>query len=150
MRRKHYRELRAGLEAEVEEMEARAAEARRKLEALDLVWNDILNAGQDEQSAHPLEESTLRGRVARLVTEAVEQVSGQFRVADIEQLILRNHPDTADDQINRTTISGRLTRLCRDNGPLEIVMVGSGRRPTVYQKRNNSSQETELPELKIM
>jgi len=150
MRRKRYRELRAGLEAEVVEMEARAAEARRKLEALDLVWIDVLNEGHNEESARPLGESPRRGRVANLISEAVDQVSGQFGVSDIEQIILENHPDTVNDHINRTTISGRLKRLCGDGGPLEVAVGGSGRRPTLYQKKGYRSQDSMSPELKIM
>jgi hypothetical protein len=155
MRKVHYKRERGKLEEKQVVLQAELDHIRRKIEALDVVWNEIFNGSDADQSENtaieflktaPDAESSgqrngkpedlaappaavINGKVGQAIEAAVRQISGDFGVIEVAQLVnlyLEELPE-------RATIAGKLKKLA-DDGKLELVVQGRGRRPSSYRR----------------
>jgi len=72
-----------------------------------------------------------RGSLLTAARQAIAEKHGTFNLRDIENLIKRHDPDLA---IRRPSLSSTLLKLV-DDGELEVVEKGIGRRASTYRSK---------------
>jgi len=115
---------------------------RKKLEALDIVWRVAVgssppgeklttapNGGSAAGDSDEPAES--RGVIMAAVEDAIYQIEGAFTVKSVAPLVMEILPGTQSPE--RSSISHALKRLA-DDGRLEVVQLGRGKRPTTYRR----------------
>lgn len=120
MREPEYKRLRRKIQAECDE----------KLKALDLVYR--MSGGMSKRDDQNGRSS--KGVVSRAVRNALQRMTGEFGVREIEKQIKLDDPASS---IKRASISSTLKRMAEDEGEREIVRTGEGKgkRASKYRKR---------------
>jgi hypothetical protein len=149
MRKSVYTSKRESLVAQRDQLRASLDSVERRIDALDVVWNEVFclpNANQEssvksESSFDPGDDCDNPGGSLKALSETIEEIAlaqtGEFGVQQVvEQLAQRGHPDA-----NRSTISGRLAQLLSD-GRLVQTVKGQGRRGSVYRLPVKSMEQT--------
>jgi hypothetical protein len=137
MRESEYRRERKKIAAELKEAEQAVSKVQEKLAALDLLWNTHFSKSKQEAAVVADTENTnagieiVNGQAKELIDEAAKKMEGEFGVKQIETAIQSAHPGK---MVNRTTIAGRL-RVLVEEGTLELVEEGQGRRPGRFRGR---------------
>lgn len=154
MRRTHFVRERNKLEAKARELKAEIDAVMKRINALDVVWNEIFSkeSGQplpptperetgpeievaDIHAKIPIETTTspaappTNGAMGKLIDALAVGHVGDFGVKQIEAKILDEYPNAV---LDRTTIAGRLKRLV-DHGRLQLIEQGKGRKASVFR-----------------
>lgn len=134
--------------------EEAAQQARRRIEALDIVWFDLfgpVDAAREQAPGGPPVQGAGDGQdpfagvvpedltpAARMTREVAPAIDGTFSIREVLQAMQQRHPELTDALLDRMrpTISGTLRRMC-DEGHLTLVLKGSGRRPSTYTARRD-------------
>lgn len=122
-------ELRQGYVARLERAKAKVLELEDAVRSIDTVMK-ITHAprpssGRTNGAASKL-TSTLR--------TIVQGLEGNFSMPRIAEALKSQSPDLMGST-HAATLSKAVRRMAENNGPLELVESGSGRRPAVYRKR---------------
>lgn len=130
MRETEYRRRRKQLETELQV-------AKEKLTALDLLWKTHFSCEQGHENSASTDSDAskteiVNGQAQLLIDDAVASMAGDFGVKEIDATIQSRH---AGKLVNRTTIAGRLRKLV-DDGKIEQVQAGIGRRPGKFKGRS--------------
>lgn len=122
---------------------------RGDLAALDRVWALAGGGKEDGELAvgtSPVEEfvegKPRRGSVDKLVRWAIEELSGEFGVQEVQGYLSSKHPEQGR-LIPRASISSALVRMS-EQGLIAVVEKGLGRRPSVYIKAPAPAEHPEL------
>lgn len=110
-------------------------DAKRKLDALDLVWKmmrDPTNGVRSDDDANPVK----RGAIDASVREVLPQLNGVFGPREVRACVEKKNPTLAG-QVNRSTVSSALRRLAEE-GLITVVQHGKGKRPTRYRVKGVS------------
>lgn len=112
-----------------EELEEQQARERKALEVVGPSLFDLFLAPQPLQRGGGGPRRNYTKIIGDIIPELKEPI-------DINSVIneLRTRFQMTD--INPTSISGALRKLSTPDGPLKILVEGSGRRATTYQKRS--------------
>jgi len=116
------------------------AEYERKVEALEIVYR----ASRESDSFALLQWASLdasdsNGTLAGAIKDVLPLLSNPFNINDVIALVEEKHPEIKKP-INPTSVSGGLRQLHK-KGILEIVELGRGTRPTIYQILRNDEDE---------
>jgi hypothetical protein len=103
-----------------------AAEYRKKLEALDIIW-----ASYRDKAKNPTLELDVRASITDLVRQVLPKLGEEFSIWDIKKAIEKTFPE-AKGTFRKNSLSGTLTRM-QQRGEIEIVRKGSGTLPTTYR-----------------
>lgn len=142
MKRTEYQRLRAMLEADEVRLRAELAAVQRRLAALDTVWTEVLPASP----LQPISGGSVPGdgsrrsesRLRALVRAAAAACEGEFNLAKVYARLREDHPELAESDRLRSSVSGALWSLGREDPTLEVVRRGKGRQPTVYRNKSSS------------
>jgi hypothetical protein len=117
MREPEYKRLKRKIESEYQE----------KLKALDMVFR--MSGGISTKNNNQDARKT-KGAVPQAVRNALQKITGEFTVRDIEKQMKADDPTSA---FKRASISSTLKRLAKDE---EIVCVveGKGKRASKYRR----------------
>jgi hypothetical protein len=110
-------------------------DAKRKLEALELVWQmmrDPRNGPASDDDVNPVK----RGAIDAAVRRVLPHLSDIFDPRDVIEKVEESEPELAG-LVNRTTVSSALRRLAEEDR-LDVVEQGKGKRPTRYRVRGVS------------
>lgn len=160
LKKSQYLSLKAKLEAELQQAEWTTDGIRRRLEALNLVWAEILCPAAAEQQngervtpptppvvtpaeeppAEPADEPA-NGHPAAVAAPALSDMidtiamtmHSEFGVQDVVQRLA----ELGKSDPNRTTVAGRLKRLAAE-GRLVLLAQGQGRSPSVFIRKVNT------------
>jgi hypothetical protein len=157
LKKSQYLSLKAKLEAELQQAESTTDGIRRRLEALNLVWAEILCpaateqqngervtpaappavASPEERLAEPADEPGNGSHspiVAPALSDMIDRIAmtlhSEFGVQDVLQRLA----EVGKGEANRTTVAGRLKRLAAE-GRLVLVAQGQGRSPSVFVRK---------------
>jgi len=141
MKATEYRRTRKGFEDELHIAEEALAKVQAKIAALDLVWTEhfskghcgepVQSNGGDGSVGGDSKTLVVNGLAQILIDAAADRLTGNFGVKEVEAEIRSQHPDKV---VNKTTIAGRLRKLV-DEGRIELVEAGQGRRPGKFRGR---------------
>lgn len=106
------------------------AEYRRKLEAIETVWN--MSGGASRNGTEVSGQVFGKGVLLKAVRNALEEIRGDFTVRDIESRIRTFNPTLAAT-LRRPSLSSTLKRL-EESHEVELVLAGSGKRPGKYRR----------------
>ncbi len=101
------------------------ADCRRKLEALELVWQ------MANKNATPNPARSGKGALLAAVRAVVQVTTGEFSARDIQNRIRLNNPSFA--AVKRASVSSTLKRL-HASQEIERVTEGSGKRGATYKR----------------
>jgi hypothetical protein len=105
------------------------AEYKRKLEALELVWQ--MAGGSSMNTCASVTVRPRKGELQAAVREAVETLPQGFSVRNVEEAIRVLKPRL--EGIKRASLSSALKRLVTA-GEIQVVTEGSGKRASTYRK----------------
>ena len=116
---------------EYEKLKAEAAaEYRRKLEAIEVVWK--MTGGTRNDS--PSDDTPVnKGALQTAIKEAVQFLTGEFTLRDVEKQIGATNSAFAA-KIKRASLSSALKRMAEEK-EITLVTLGKGKRASKY-KRN--------------
>lgn len=137
MKKAEYQRRRRELVDQLSAAEANVEVIRRRLDAIDVVWNEVINAtdaGQSNIDANGEEDALGSLPIRALIDEAIENIGSDFNVAAVNDAIAATHPELGMEPLKRSTISGLLSSYVQD-GRLELVVEGRGRRPSVFRRK---------------
>ena len=123
--------LRVMNQREYEKLKAEAAaEYRRKLEAIEVVWK--MTGGLSKNGTSTDETPIGKGSLQQAVKHALQFITAEFTLRDVEKQIQATDSAFAA-KIKRPSLSSTLKRLATDK---EIVLVaaGSGKRASRYRR----------------
>lgn len=151
MTRKLYTQTRAKLEQELAKAKSAVQVLTDKIKALDIVYHEILNAPSDDAAAdnpeavddRPALPFLARSTIGELVHNVALGMRNEFDVPAVIREMQMRHPEIPSEQINRSTVSGRLRRMAAD-GELHVVHEGRGPNPTVYRVRGETASDTDV------
>jgi hypothetical protein len=106
------------------------AEYRRKLEAIETVWK--LSGGANQGTATHGTSSLSKGSLHQAVKNAIQFLSGDFSLHDVEKRIQESDPALAA-RVKRPSLSSALKRLA-DDKEIVLVTTGSGKRASTYRR----------------
>ena len=105
-------------------------ECRRKLEALETVWEMAKKNASKEHA--PLAEMVERGDLREAILEAIHQITHDFTVEHVLAKIRAVDP-ALGEKAKSSSVSSALNRMVPSD--LELVLKGAGRKPSVYRKK---------------
>jgi hypothetical protein len=108
-----------------------AAEYRRKLEAIEVVWR-MSGVGANSNGSHVDETPIGKGALQQAVKSAVQVISGDFTLRDVDKQIRLTDSGFAA-KIKRPSLSSALKRLAADR-EIVLVSLGSGKRASIYRR----------------
>ena len=108
-------------------------ECRKKLEALDLVWE--MSGGALKKKRSITEGGLKRGELRGAITAAVATMTADFKPSDV-LLKIRAHNQQLASQIKPASLSGTLKRMA-DAGDIEVVFAGVGKRASLYRVKKH-------------
>ncbi len=106
------------------------AEYRRKLEAIEMVWK--LSGGDTKNGSNSQATSIGKGSLQQAIRYALQQMSGEFTLREVEQQ-MKIHDPVFAAKVKRPSISGTLKRLA-DDREIVVVAPGSGKRASKYRR----------------
>jgi len=106
------------------------AEYRRKLEAIEMVWK--LSGGDSKNGSNPLETSIGKGSLQQAIRYALQQITSEFTLREVEQQ-MKIHDPVFAAKVKRPSISGALKRMA-DDKEIVVVAAGSGKRASRYRR----------------
>src|SRR5437879_1070823 len=107
-----------------------AAEYKKKLEAIDLVWR--MSGGTSQNGSNPDVGHVGKGSLLQAVKQAVQFLTGEFTLRDVEKQIQATDSVFAA-KIKRPSLSSTLKRLAEDKD-IVLVAAGSGKRASKYRR----------------
>jgi hypothetical protein len=107
-----------------------AAEYRRKLEAIEVVWK--MTGGVSRNGTGADETPVGKGSLQQAVKDALQFISGEFSLRDVEKQI-RATDSALAAKVKRPSLSSALKRLANER-QIELVSVGKGKRPSKYRR----------------
>jgi len=99
---------------------------KKKLDALETVWRMVSDPAAEPATSHP------RQNLMPLVRDAVATVDGPFTQTDLQEQLAAKNPSAS---IRRSSLASALRRLV-DEGVLEIVERGVGKKPSIYRHKS--------------
>jgi len=102
------------------------AEYHKKIEALELIWRMSNKAPTGLMTNG-------RGALLGAVRDAVNQLYATFTIRDVEKVIKQQNA-VVGSHVRRASLSNTLKRLVED-GLLELVEKGQGKRPSSYRRK---------------
>jgi len=104
------------------------AEHRKRMDALELLWKDF---GEKSNLQGKMDfVKSPKGELTSGVQEIVKMLDSDFSVENVAEKLKISKPNLS---IKRPSISTVLKRLV-DEGQIQIVEVGKGRRATIYKR----------------
>jgi hypothetical protein len=115
---------------------------RRKLDALEVVWQLVAPSGKPSENGDRSERTT---QFATIIGDLIDRLPEQFTVKDVEAHLEK----TQGSPVNRSTVSHTLKRMSVDKQRIRVGQVGTGKRATIYEKvgRQNDAMVDEIREL---
>ena len=123
MNEREYLRLKKGIEDE----------CRKKLGALDLVWQ--MSGGALKKKRVAMEGGLKRGDLRAAIRAAVAATTADFKAEDILAKI-RAHNEQLASQVKAASLSSSLKRMA-DAGELEVIIAGVGKRPSLYRVKKH-------------
>jgi hypothetical protein len=105
-------------------------ECRKKLEALELVWE--MAKGNASKEHAPFAEMVERGDLREAILEAIRELTHDFTVEHILAKIRAIDP-ALGERAKASSVSSALKRMVGND--IEIVVKGVGRKPSLYRKK---------------
>src|SRR3990172_361203 len=121
MKEKEYRRLKSQIEDEY----------KKKIDALELVWK-MSNESDGSNGTEKSRQVIGKGTLQKAVRQVLFEIKGEFDIHDVERRIKHNAPSLANT-VKRASLSSAIKRLVGTE--IEVVSIGSGKRPSRYRKR---------------
>lgn len=147
MKAHEYRRLRSSLEnrlasrtAARDAAQCEVDEAKRELDALDVVWSACQRIAQEGGSAPSASaDGTRVGRSPRsplepMVRAALAGLADGFTWLNVRDAVHAANTEVSPTMTKRTTIAGILKRL-QDDGLVEVATEANGPKPATFRRR---------------
>jgi hypothetical protein len=107
-------------------------EFRRKIEAIETVWR-MTGSNTSKNGAKSEGGSVAKGSLQKAIRYAIDLLSGEFTVRDIEDKMRASDP-AFGAKIKRASLSAALKRIADDDKKIQLTEAGRGKRPSKYKK----------------